>query len=212
MNLLTQLSMAFGGGATSSPTPPVTPNIYGGNRSEVPYTFSTFTTSTNNNRMQSIHYITPANAQLANPIVSFSNWYANANGGESSTNLNPFILTAALEYPLGTRYQLLFPSSATSYTMSKGADVEASLASPLTIPAATDYWIRVKTLILNPDGTVYSGSSFNFLLNQLVASGRNEGNMSSATPTDDFTVTGTINAVASTGQVYGPTMVRGAMA
>lgn len=215
--MLLSLLSAIG---STAPGPVPTPGLYiaGGNRNEVPYTRTTFSTPSdpkNHVRQQSIHVRSPENCILRNPLVDFSSWYANANGGESSTNLNPFKLRAALEYPLGTRYRLYFPGDLIEQLMSVsdgGMDVEAYL-DPLLgnfdIPPATSYWIRLYENFLNVDETPYTGTSYNALMNQLLAPGRNECNMAGSDPNDDRTVVGNMTAVSGVSQSYGFTMIRG---
>lgn len=200
---------SYGSGAI--PPPPY--YISGGNRSEVPYTYTTIVTSTQHVRQCSILVKSPAHASLLNPKVNFSNWTALANGGESTSSLFPFYLRAALEYPLGTRKRLYFNGGNTDIEqfMSLGLDVETALdpdAPDLIIPPNSDYWIRIYQNYTNLDGTPYSGTQYNHLLNQLLAPNRNECNMSGSDPNDDRTVVGNMTSVAGISQSYGFTMIR----
>lgn len=181
-------------GRARSPAPfPVS----AGNRNQVPTTTSTTTNPARNIRL---HYAAPQTTGFTGLFVQFDNWFSQPTGPSVATNLPALTITAvAVEYPLGTVTQAFCAGSA-SAALPPGES--AVFACPVNIPAAASYYVRYHYVIAGT-GTLTQ------LINQLVAPGRNDAAMSSADPTDVRVLSGTITAVGSVGQQYGPSSVTG---
>lgn len=186
-------SLGGGGGAVR--------DIFAGNRLRTPNTFSAIA-STNVYVNTWLCYTPPALTGLRNPRVTFGNFYGSQAGGESSTSLPTFILTASIEYPVGsgTHYQLTFGGSP-SVTLAPGDMVE-SASAPVEIDAGEEYRLKMYQEVQDADG------NYNRLVNVFTAPGRNDAIQTFSSPTDR-TMGGSVNAVASVNQVYGPLMIRG---
>ena len=174
--------------------------VAAGNRNMVPYSFSG-TGNANFMKYNRIRFQTPQFTGIQNPRVSYVNWYANPLGGESGTNFIAFKLWAALEYPLGTIYPMTF-GGADFCQLDPGMRVECD-PLPVTIAPGDAFYIRHDQEHLGVTG------SYNALVNQLVAPGRNEAAQSGADNAVRKSTGGTITAVASLNQVYGPSLIRG---
>ncbi|WP_165063923.1 capsid cement protein [Paludisphaera rhizosphaerae] len=175
--------------------------IAAGNRNMVPYSYAN-TGNTNNVKNNRVMFRAPLLYAAKDLLLTYVNWYANPLGGESTTNLLQFNLRAAVEYPLGTMHQVTFGGQVTRL-MDLGDTVESDPV-PVTITPGETFYVRTWREHLGVS------AAYNELVNQIVTPGHNEAAMSGTNNADDRTMSGTITAVASLNQVYGPMLVRGA--